>query len=305
MNRPPTPTVSMMQIKNIEVRDRSRVVLTNIDSLASSIKDHGLLHAPVVRKDGKAWVLVAGQRRLEAMRLLGEDYIAVSVAESITDELDALLAEGEENTEREPFTPEEAVRHRKRIEVVVAEQAKKRVAAAGRKSAPGRKAESPSKLEDLSPPEHKRTTRVVTAKGTGFSATTLDKAEKVVKAAEENPALRPLVDEMNESGKVDAAFKALKVVEAKEQAQQVEKFVEHAIANDVDVAAAFMATSLAKARKAINQYLRELDPAACARLIERNDMELAGQWAERSEKWFADFREALTRPLHIVKENAR
>lgn len=299
--------MTALPIDAIEVRERSRVGITNLDSLAKSISERGLLHPPAVRLVGDAWVLIAGQRRLEAVRLLNWTTVPVTVAESVLDELAALEAEGDENTEREPFTPEEAVRHRKRIERLVAAQAKERQAAAIKeRDEKGRAVSTGSKLEQVgeSKPADRKT-RARTAKGTGYSATTLDKAEKVVEAAEAKPALRPLVDEMNTSGKVDAAFKALKVLEAKEQAQQVEEFVDHAIANSPDVAQAFLAGDLSKFRLHTLKGVNRLDPAECARLIERSDLDLADQWAEKCESWFSQFRDALSRPLHIVKENAQ
>jgi len=38
-----------------------------LQDLKSSIEDRGLLHPPVLRQEGKTWVLVAGERRLKAM----------------------------------------------------------------------------------------------------------------------------------------------------------------------------------------------------------------------------------------------
>ena len=43
-----------------------------IDDLAASIEAHGLLQSLVVRKDGKKFAVVAGNRRLEGIRLLTE-----------------------------------------------------------------------------------------------------------------------------------------------------------------------------------------------------------------------------------------
>lgn len=193
----------------IIVGERSRVRLAGIDSLAASINTVGLLQPPVVRPVDDTWVLVAGHRRLEAVRLLGWDVCPVSVAESISDELAALQAEGDENTEREPFTPEEAVRHRRRIEVLVTAQAKERQGARTDLQPSAKLAESPA--------PHERTTRQRTAKGTGFSGTTLDKAEQVVAAAEAEPEkFAPLVAEMNKTGRVNGAYRKLVVAQKSE-----------------------------------------------------------------------------------------
>ena len=110
-----------LPIDRIVIRERTRKTMTNIAALADSIRETGgPLHPPFVRRDGHDFVLVAGARRLAAMRQLGYDRVAVTVAHSLVDGRSALLAEGEENTQREPFTPSEAVAHAARIEAVEA-----------------------------------------------------------------------------------------------------------------------------------------------------------------------------------------
>lgn len=220
--RAPNVMQTEVPLHLIEVRERSRQALVGIDSLAESIRARGLLHPPVVRRDGDAWVLVAGQRRIEALRLLGFERVLVTVATSVRDELSALHAEGEENTERQPFTPEEAVRHRKRIEAAVAAEAKERMTEGGEQSPS--EAGSGNLPDPATERAHERTTREVTARGTGYSGRTLDKAAKVVDAAEDEALPEPVRQvaaearhEMNETGKVDPAHR--KVEQAKSEWQ--------------------------------------------------------------------------------------
>lgn len=73
---------------------------------ADSIVEVGLLHPIVIKPDG---TLVVGERRLEAYKLLGREDIPVNVADNFDDLFLLLKAEADENTCREPFTPEEAV----------------------------------------------------------------------------------------------------------------------------------------------------------------------------------------------------
>lgn len=47
------------------------------------------------------------------------------------------------------------------------------------------------------------------ASSLGIGRKTYEKAKAVVEAAKDNPALAPLVDQMNATGKVDAAFREL------------------------------------------------------------------------------------------------
>lgn len=87
-----------------------------IDSLATSIEAVGLLQPIVVRTDGEAYVLVAGERRLRAVRQVGYPTIAAVVREETDDETnltEALV----ENLQREDLNPlEEAAAFRELLE---------------------------------------------------------------------------------------------------------------------------------------------------------------------------------------------
>lgn len=201
-----------LPIDSIVIGDRSRRDLRNLDSLAESIRERGVLHPPVVRVEGDRYILVAGARRLAAMRDLGFDRVTVTVARSITDELSALYAEGEENTEREPFLPSEAAAHAERIEAVIAAKAKERMVDGGR-------GKGSAKLAD---PPDERETRTRVAKAVGMGRTSLGKARAVTAAAKDETLPAPVretakaaVVEMDRSGKVDGAHKRV------EQAVQV------------------------------------------------------------------------------------
>ncbi|SEB85835.1 chromosome partitioning protein, ParB family [Rhizobiales bacterium GAS191] len=65
-------------ISEIVVGVRLRRDLGDIASLAASIADIGLLHPIVVSQDG---LLLAGERRLEACRLLGWETVPVTIIE--------------------------------------------------------------------------------------------------------------------------------------------------------------------------------------------------------------------------------
>lgn len=77
--------------------DRQRTHLTNIEELAESIQRVGLINAIVVNRD---FVLVAGERRLTAVRSLGWTHISAQFAEDLPDyELQCI--EFDENIKRE------------------------------------------------------------------------------------------------------------------------------------------------------------------------------------------------------------
>lgn len=196
----------VIDIAAIDVRGRSRKSFGDIAALAESIERIGLLHPIVVLPDNK---LVVGRRRIEAFKLLGRKAIPANVATNL-DELRLLLqAERDENTCREPYTPEEAVHLGGRIEVDAAKLAKEAERAGGKSG--GKQAGSgrpknrggkslPTPIRD----ESKRTTSQA-ASASGMSRPTYEKAKEVVASGN-----RELIDEMNEKGKVDKAYKKLK-----------------------------------------------------------------------------------------------
>lgn len=173
-----------LPIASVVIGERSRREMRNIASLAESIRERGCLHPPVVRREGRdRYVLVAGARRLAAMKSLGYDKVRVTVTYNIADELAALYAEGEENTEREPFTPSEAVAHAERIEGVIA------AAARGRQ---GTRTDLQPSAESAEGSQAERETRTQVAKATGLGRTKLAEAREVIAAAEDPDLPEPV-----------------------------------------------------------------------------------------------------------------
>ena len=89
-------SLHLVETITVDRAQRQRRVLTGIDELADSIKRNGLINPLVVTKDG---VLVAGERRLSAIRSLGWTHVVVQWAEDL-DPLQLQLLELEENTKR-------------------------------------------------------------------------------------------------------------------------------------------------------------------------------------------------------------
>ncbi len=75
----PERQVQIWRIDDIRIGARHRRDLGDIASLADSILDIGLLHPILVAPDG---TLIAGQRRLEACRMLGWGMIPVTILEN-------------------------------------------------------------------------------------------------------------------------------------------------------------------------------------------------------------------------------
>ena len=92
----------MTDVAAIRIGERHRRGMGDIDGLAASIEELGLLPPIVVRPDGK---LIAGARRLLAAKALGWQTIPATVVD-----LDAVVrGEFAENAHRKHFTLSEAV----------------------------------------------------------------------------------------------------------------------------------------------------------------------------------------------------
>jgi hypothetical protein len=181
------PTV---RVDSIMVGERFRKDLGSIvDSLVDSIREVGLLHPIVVDAAGN---LIAGECRLMACVRLGWHDIPATVVDLGAD---ALRIQEDENTVRKNFTTTEAVAIRNACLAREKTKAKERMSEGG-------------KVGKVSTPSGK--SRDWAAKGTGYSGKTLDKAEAVMKAAAADPALEPIVEEMDRTGKVDPAYRKVR-----------------------------------------------------------------------------------------------
>lgn len=94
-----------MKIADIKVGDRYRKDLGDIEGLAASIRQHGLIHPIVVDDKGN---LIAGGRRLAAVRLLGWEEVPVTLFRDLS-EFQVKLLELEENIRRKDVTWQERV----------------------------------------------------------------------------------------------------------------------------------------------------------------------------------------------------
>jgi hypothetical protein len=162
MNR--QQTIVEMHCEQIRIGLRHRKDMGDLEALAVSISTVGLLHPPVVTKEG---VLVCGERRFRAMReILGWKTIPVIVLEVSS------IVEGEyaENEIRKNFTPSERVAIGKAIEAEIGKRQGQRTD----KGLPVNCAEVEPGVE----------TREVAAAKAGFdSASTYERAKRVVEKA--------------------------------------------------------------------------------------------------------------------------
>ena len=185
-----------MRIDTIRIGERHRKQLGDIEALAQSIADVGLLHPVVVTPDG---MLIAGQRRLAAVRLLGWADVPVTVV----DLADVVLGERAENIARLDFTPTEAVAIGRTLEEREAEKAKLRML-----RTLNRGSSSPAR-ETFPSGEMGRTSDKVGAV-VGMSGKTYDKASQVVQAAERDPDVFGDLPEMMDDKSIDRAYREMR-----------------------------------------------------------------------------------------------
>lgn len=113
-------------LDSITVGVRHRKDLGDLATLQDSIERLGLLQPVTVTPDG---VLVCGRRRLEAVRALGWHSMKVWVRSGISDKLEALLAQQDENQLHKPLNELEKAALYRELKALRAEEAERRMRA--------------------------------------------------------------------------------------------------------------------------------------------------------------------------------
>lgn len=117
----------LIDIDRIVVSDRIRKDFGDIQELADDIKENGLINPPVVNKE---YVLLAGERRLRACKMLGWPQIEVRMMDT-RDAEHELNIEISENDVRKGFTKSERVDYIKRLLRIEQAKAKENMSAGG------------------------------------------------------------------------------------------------------------------------------------------------------------------------------
>lgn len=186
--------MSLLPIDSIDIGERFRRDMGDLPALAASIDRVGLLHPVVVAEQDGRVVLVAGERRLRACRdILRWERIPIRMLPPIESLLEA---ERDENEVRLDFAPSEAVAIAAALRPI--EEAAARDRQGHRTDVAGE------------PPANVARSRDRIAAAVGMGRTTLARAEAVVEAAAENPALAPLVEVMDETGRIAPVHAALR-----------------------------------------------------------------------------------------------
>jgi ParB family chromosome partitioning protein len=98
-------------IEDIKVKRRIRRDLGDIPALAESLKRYGQISPVAITPSN---ILIAGERRLEAAKLLGWRTINAAIVD-LPESVSQLEYEAEENFQRRDFTPPEAEDAARRI----------------------------------------------------------------------------------------------------------------------------------------------------------------------------------------------
>jgi ParB/RepB/Spo0J family partition protein len=185
--------MSERPISSIGIGPRYRRDLGDIDGLARSISEVGLLHPIVVRADG---TLIAGSRRLAAVKKLGWESIPVTVVDLVE------IARGEfaENAESKDFLPTAIDAIRRALEPTA------KTAAKGRQG-------SRNDIRESFPVVGERRVRDKIGAFAGVSGRTVEKIAEVVKAAQAEPEkYSELAAAMDRTRRVDGVYRRLKVM---------------------------------------------------------------------------------------------
>lgn len=187
----------MMQLSEIIIAERPRKDMGDIAALAKSIEQCGLLHPVVVARDG---TLIAGHRRIEAVRTLGYTHVPVTVVDV------AEMAYAKRNGEHKTFTRTESVA----VGILIEREHALKVAALVREQRvyAGKLSHGINVVK-----EYTRAGKSVDVVATalGISNTTYTRARAVCIEAEKNPELLgDLPAQMDATGNVNGTYKELR-----------------------------------------------------------------------------------------------
>ncbi|WP_433568091.1 ParB N-terminal domain-containing protein (plasmid) [Nocardia sp. CA-151230] len=239
-----------LRISDIIVGERDRQELGDISELARSIEQVGLLHPVVITEDGE---LVAGDRRLAAVKSLGWECVPVTVV-SLETAADVLRAEADENACRKGLTPYEAARARERRAKLLAPKARERQ---GERT--DLKSEPRTNLVPSSSAATK--TKNVASAGTGYSGSTLDKVDKIRDVAERGVIKRGKAEIPAPAPVVEIARKALEDVKqtgaaVERSSRDLNAAVEAYVGTDPDVQRARLAKQFSDAMSRAIQVIQ-------------------------------------------------
>lgn len=179
----------MLPMEAIKVAERIRKDNGNLRQLADDIQKRGLINPITVMEQDEGYLLIAGYRRMEATRLLGETAVLASVVSAV-DADEQLMLEIAENEQRKEFTLTEKLTYADRLKAIEKEKGRQRMSAYARA---GRETEAEDEgVHHGAHPEEKGRTRDIISKKAGF--TSHRQMERAAVVAEKRPDLLAKVE---------------------------------------------------------------------------------------------------------------
>lgn len=192
-----------IKIDEIIIGSRARKDLGDLQELADSIKENGLLQPIAIDAEG---FLIDGQRRIEAVKLLGWTEIEAHKL-TINDQLNT---EFYKNELRKSFTLSERLTFAEKLEHVVKARSRRKMYEAGKYGSLGGRGNKKLLGKSLAAISRKGVaSRDVIAKMVGISPNTLRKVKEIVNA-KENPEYKDLIEKMDQADEVESAYQELK-----------------------------------------------------------------------------------------------
>lgn len=114
----------LIDIEKVKIGDRIRKDMGDLEELSDDIAKNGLINPPVVTPD---FELIAGERRLEAMKKLGYKQVEVRIMK-VEDAEHKLNLEINENENRKDFNKSERIEYARQLERIERVKAKERMA---------------------------------------------------------------------------------------------------------------------------------------------------------------------------------
>jgi ParB family chromosome partitioning protein len=209
-------------VSSIWFGTRHRQELGDIDALAASIDQDGLLQAITIAPDG---MLLCGRRRIAAIQLLGWKSVNVWVRSGISSRLGQLMAEKDDNLLHKPLTPTEEAALYRELKAVMAEDASRRQQATRFGSDP-LTGEISGSAESAPPSDRKsraQAAQLVTGTNSYTRLEQVSEIQQLAAAPDTPPTLREFaaaeLSEMDVDGTVFGHYQRVKAAQAKRDAE--------------------------------------------------------------------------------------
>jgi len=285
----------LVDIDRIVVGDRIRKDFGDIQELAEDIKENTLLNALVVTPSGNGdgtYLLIAGERRLRACKMLGYKAVPVNTV-GVDDAEQALKMEISENECRKEFTKTERLKYARRLAAI--------------ESAKSKQGERTDLAQDVVQSERNRTANAV-AQALGTNRETL-RQEQII--ADNADLLDPAEFANWDEGKLSTnkAYQRIKAAQKRaEQERDDARFVADKLKTERDDARAEIA-ALEKQNDELyelanNQQVVEREVVRTVAPEDYEDMKKRVHELEGSNRLYADDNKSLRKQLADAQDGA-